>query len=90
MVEFSYGLAFMTGVLGSGHCLGMCGGLVSGFFMKLGAKTFAPYLAYHCSRRASLSASSVPERAAGCSRAPLCSSSFSAWQPSGRASLTTW
>ncbi|WP_291913125.1 sulfite exporter TauE/SafE family protein [Accumulibacter sp.] len=50
MVEFSYGLAFMTGVLGSGHCLGMCGGLVSGFFMKLGAKTFAPYLAYHCTR----------------------------------------
>ena len=40
----------MTGVLGSGHCLGMCGGLVSGFFMKLGARTFAPYLAYHLTR----------------------------------------
>lgn len=50
LVEFSYGLAFMTGLLGSGHCLGMCGGLVSGFFMKLGAKTFTPYLAYHLSR----------------------------------------
>jgi sulfite exporter TauE/SafE len=48
--EFSYGLAFMTGLLGSGHCLGMCGGLVSGFFMKLGAKNFTPYLAYHLSR----------------------------------------
>jgi hypothetical protein len=22
---FDYGLAFMAGVLGSGHCLGMCG-----------------------------------------------------------------
>lgn len=50
MIEFSYGLAFMTGVLGSGHCLGMCGGLVSGFFMKLGAKNFTPYLAYHLTR----------------------------------------
>lgn len=35
-VEFSYALAFMTGLLGSGHCLGMCGGLVSAFFMKVG------------------------------------------------------
>lgn len=34
----SYWLAFMTGLLGSGHCLGMCGGLVSAFFMRLGAK----------------------------------------------------
>ena len=50
LLEFSYGLAFMTGVLGSGHCLGMCGGLVSGFFMKLGAKNFTPYLAYHLTR----------------------------------------
>ncbi|HRL75488.1 MAG TPA: sulfite exporter TauE/SafE family protein [Candidatus Accumulibacter phosphatis] len=50
LVEFSYWLAFMTGILGSGHCLGMCGGLVSGFFMKLGARSFAPYLAYHLTR----------------------------------------
>ncbi len=49
-IELSYGLAFMTGLLGSGHCLGMCGGLVSGFFMKLGAKGVAPYLAYHGAR----------------------------------------
>lgn len=40
----------MTGLLGSGHCLGMCGGLVSGFFMKIGAKGFAPYLVYHAAR----------------------------------------
>jgi len=50
LVEFSYWLAFMTGILGSGHCLGMCGGLVSGFFMKLGARGFAPCLAYHLTR----------------------------------------
>jgi sulfite exporter TauE/SafE len=40
----------MTGILGSGHCLGMCGGLVSGFFMKLGARGIWPYLAYHGAR----------------------------------------
>lgn len=50
LAEFSYWLAFMTGLLGSGHCLGMCGGLVSGFFMKLGAKGVWPYLAYHGAR----------------------------------------
>lgn len=43
-------LAFMTGLLGSGHCLGMCGGLVSAFFMKLGARGPTPYLAYHGAR----------------------------------------
>lgn len=50
LVEFSYWLAFMTGVLGSGHCLGMCGGLVSAFFIRLGAKGIWPYLAYHAAR----------------------------------------
>lgn len=50
IAELSYWLAFMTGLLGSGHCLGMCGGLVSGFFMKLGAKGVWPYLAYHGAR----------------------------------------
>lgn len=48
--ELSYWLAFMTGLLGSGHCLGMCGGLVSAFFMRLGAKGIWPYLAYHAAR----------------------------------------
>lgn len=47
---FSYGLAFMTGLLGSGHCLGMCGGLVSGFFIKRGARSALPYLSYHLAR----------------------------------------
>lgn len=50
VVEFSYALAFMTGLLGSGHCLGMCGGLVSAFFMKLQARGPWPYLAYHAAR----------------------------------------
>jgi uncharacterized protein len=42
--ELSYWLAFMTGLLGSGHCLGMCGGLVSAFFMRLGPKASGPTL----------------------------------------------
>lgn len=50
LVEFSYALAFMTGLLGSGHCLGMCGGLVSAFFMRLNARGVWPYLAYHGAR----------------------------------------
>lgn len=50
--EFSYALAFMTGLLGSGHCLGMCGGLVSAFFMKIEACGAAPYVAYHAARLA--------------------------------------
>lgn len=40
----------MTGLLGAGHCLGMCGGLVSAFFMKLNARGPWPYLIYHAGR----------------------------------------
>lgn len=50
ITELSYGLAFMTGLLGSGHCLGMCGGLVSGCFMKLRARGIWPYATYHAAR----------------------------------------
>jgi sulfite exporter TauE/SafE len=50
VAEFSYALAFMTGLLGSGHCLGMCGGLVSAFFMKLQTRGAWPYLTYHAAR----------------------------------------
>lgn len=50
LIEISFGLAFLTGLLGSGHCLGMCGGLVSGFFMRLGARGWRPYAAYHAAR----------------------------------------
>ncbi|BBL59338.1 sulfite exporter TauE/SafE family protein [Methylomonas koyamae] len=48
---FDYTLAFAAGFLGSGHCLGMCGALVSGYFMKAGkSKSYLPYLAYQMAR----------------------------------------
>jgi sulfite exporter TauE/SafE len=68
IAEFSYWAAFMVGILGSGHCIGMCGGLVSGCFMKLQAKGPWPYAAYHASRiaiYAGMSASS-PRCSAPC------------------------
>jgi sulfite exporter TauE/SafE len=57
--QFGYVAAFMTGLLGSGHCLGMCGALVCGYFIRAkqvgggaasGLANIAPYLAYHASR----------------------------------------
>ncbi|WP_198942679.1 sulfite exporter TauE/SafE family protein [Methyloprofundus sedimenti] len=45
-----YALALMTGFFGSGHCAGMCGALVAGFFMKTEKKSVWPYLAYHFAR----------------------------------------
>ena len=48
--QLSYWAAFMVGLLGSGHCIGMCGGLVSGCFMKLKAVGPWPYAAYHAAR----------------------------------------
>ena len=49
-----YSLAFMGGILGSGHCVGMCGALVSGFFIKASQGGTAigpmPYIAYHGAR----------------------------------------
>jgi len=48
---FDYTLAFVAGVLGSGHCLGMCGALVSGYFMNVGGKkSYLPYFAYQLTR----------------------------------------
>ena len=49
---FDLGLTFMAGVLGSGHCVGMCGALVSGFFVNADKKTtgYAAYFAYHLTR----------------------------------------
>ncbi len=48
---FDYTLAFLAGFLGSGHCLGMCGALVSGYFMQLGGhKSYLPHLAYQLTR----------------------------------------
>lgn len=50
--EYSYLAAFMTGLLGSAHCLGMCGALVSGFFMKNRDGGMRTYAAYHAARLA--------------------------------------
>ncbi|MBT8420658.1 MAG: sulfite exporter TauE/SafE family protein [Gammaproteobacteria bacterium] len=49
---FSYGIAFMTGLLGSAHCIGMCGALVSGNFIRLGREAHGPlpYLSYQLAR----------------------------------------
>lgn len=48
---FDYTLAFIAGFLGSGHCLGMCGALVSGYFMNVGKnKSYLPYFAYQFTR----------------------------------------
>lgn len=48
---FDYWLAFLAGFLGSGHCFGMCGALVSGCFMKLGGNTgYLPYFLYQFAR----------------------------------------
>lgn len=48
---FDFTLAFMTGVLGSGHCLGMCGALVSGYFMNAGkSHSYFPFVTYHLGR----------------------------------------
>jgi sulfite exporter TauE/SafE len=53
-VPLGFGLAFVAGLLGSGHCIGMCGGLVSGCFMRLGAASRRPavYASYHGARLA--------------------------------------
>lgn len=37
-MEFSYALAFTTGIMGAFHCLGMCGGIASGFFAGHGSR----------------------------------------------------
>lgn len=48
----SYWLAFLAGILGSAHCIGMCGALASGFFIRLGKgrRGPLPYLTYHLVR----------------------------------------
>ncbi|MGE4279248.1 MAG: sulfite exporter TauE/SafE family protein [Magnetospirillum sp.] len=50
--QLDYGLAFTAGILGSGHCVGMCGSLVSAFFVRMGdaGKGWRPLVAYHGAR----------------------------------------
>ena len=42
----------MAGILGSGHCIGMCGSLVSAFFLRMTDDMTGiwPYLSYHGAR----------------------------------------
>ncbi len=49
--EFGYSLAFMTGIMGGLHCLGMCGGMAGGCFAGYGwqPKT-VPHVIYHTAR----------------------------------------
>lgn len=48
---FEYTLAFIAGFLGSGHCLGMCGALVSGYFMNAGtSRSYWPFIIYQMAR----------------------------------------
>jgi sulfite exporter TauE/SafE len=49
--EFGYSLAFMTGIMGGLHCLGMCGGLAGGCFVGYGWQPkLLPHLVYHTAR----------------------------------------
>jgi len=48
--DLNYLLAFTAGILGSGHCVGMCGALVSSFFMKAKKGDMRLYAAYHGAR----------------------------------------
>ena len=46
--EFSYSLAFITGLMGAFHCLGMCGGFASGYFAGHGWRhKWLPHITYH-------------------------------------------
>jgi len=46
--EFGYTLAFITGLMGASHCLGMCGGLAAGYFAGHGWRhKLLPQLGYH-------------------------------------------
>ena len=50
--ELDYSLAFMAGLLGSGHCVGMCGSLVSACFVRMGeaGRGIGPVAVYHGAR----------------------------------------
>lgn len=54
MPEFSLVAAFLTGLLGGGHCVGMCGGIVAAMSFQAQAKQpFSFHLAYSAGRIAS-------------------------------------
>jgi sulfite exporter TauE/SafE len=49
--DLSLTLAFATGLLGALHCLGMCGGIAGGLFVRFGRGRLAsPILLFHATR----------------------------------------
>ncbi|MBL3527575.1 MAG: sulfite exporter TauE/SafE family protein [gamma proteobacterium endosymbiont of Lamellibrachia anaximandri] len=49
--EFTLALAFATGIFGAFHCVGMCGGINGGFFIRYGNfSNLLPVLAFHGAR----------------------------------------
>lgn len=58
MPEYSLAALFLVGLLGGGHCLGMCGGLVTALSLQLpAARSRTPFiLAYNIGRVASYTA----------------------------------
>lgn len=61
MLELSYFSTFLVGLLGGGHCVGMCGGIVGAVTLSLpGQRPQTSYLlAYNCGRIASYTAAGV-------------------------------
>jgi hypothetical protein len=57
MPELSYLAAFLTGLLGGAHCVGMCGGIVAAMSLQPGGRQpFAFHFAYSAGRIASYTA----------------------------------
>jgi sulfite exporter TauE/SafE len=57
MPELSFLAAFLTGLLGGAHCVGMCGGIVAAMSLQPGGRQpFVFHLAYSAGRIASYSA----------------------------------
>lgn len=69
MLEFSVTAAFLVGLLGGGHCAGMCGGIVGAVTISLPSKKpKLPYLlAYNLGRISSYSLAGVIAGAVGAS-----------------------
>lgn len=69
MLEFSLTAAFLVGLLGGGHCVGMCGGIVGAVTMTLpGSKPKFPFLlSYNLGRIGSYTLAGVMAGAVGAS-----------------------
>lgn len=69
MLEFSLTAAFLVGLLGGGHCIGMCGGIVGAVTMTLpGSKPKLPFvLAYNLGRIGSYTLAGIIAGAVGAS-----------------------